>query len=98
MTLGARLDIQLDAIKRGLRQPYQRFTATGNPRNVLRPVVYVATEAKRHGTVYSYERHKCRCEKCRAAKKAYMRRYTARTPQRLRNFREQPSLFQVEAS
>lgn len=48
----------------------------------------------RHGTVYAYERYKCRCEKCRAAKSASAKRYTTPVVPRLRNFRSrQPSLF-----
>ena len=71
-----------------------------NPRNVLRRYVSEPSAAFRHGTVYAYERHKCRCESCRAAKAAYGKRYVVPAVPAMRNFRvvAQPSLFQEQGA
>lgn len=87
--------LQLDRIKRELRQPYQTFTKTTNARNVLTPMPRGADPIAdfRHGTVYAYERHRCRCERCREAKSAYAKKYATKAFVRLRHFAPQPSLF-----
>lgn len=98
MTLGQFFSAQELRIKATLRQPVQTFTKTENPRNVFQPMPVGADPVAdfRHGTVYAYERHKCRCEKCREAKKQYAKKYATGNFVRMRNFRPiaQPSLFQ----
>ena len=103
MTTLGRFDLQIDRIKRELRQPHQTFTKRDavNPRNVLTlPVEPCAIDpgSYYHGTVYGYKAKGCRCEKCQRAnadigrhfRQQRARRYTDRTPQ--------PSLFQEQGS
>lgn len=79
------------------RQTFQKRDQV-NPRNVLRKFVSEPSAAFRHGSVYAYERHKCRCAPCRAAKAAYTKRYVTPVVQTMRNFRVQPSLFQEKGA
>ena len=70
MTTLGRFDLQIDRIKRELRQPRQTFTSRPNPRNVLvLPVEPAVLDpgASYHGTAYGYKAKRCRCESCTRA-------------------------------
>lgn len=40
---------------------------------------------KKHGTLYCYQKQKCRCVRCRAANARSHREYRARNPEKLRS-------------
>ena len=63
MTILGRFDLQIDRIKRELRQPRQTFTSRPNPRNVLSAPV--EPSAQWHGTFNGYIKHACRCAACK---------------------------------
>ena len=101
MTTLGRFDLQIDRIKRELRQPYQTFSSRPNPRNVLTlPVEPCAIDpgAYYHGTVYGYKSKGCRCEKCQRANADIGRRFRQQRARRYVDRTPQPSLFQEQGS
>ena len=81
MTTLGRFDLQIDRIKRELRQPRQTFTSRPNPRNVL-VAPLEDPDAPWHGTLTGYTAHKCRCAMCKRCLADYAATRRAEPPVR----------------
>jgi hypothetical protein len=83
MTLADVLFLEQDRRLRAYPAYVQTFTKRDqvNPRNVAVPYEYGTSErvpTYAHGTLYAYDRYRCRCEPCRRAKSTqHKRRYLA---------------------